>query len=90
MKDIIILHSTPLNELKSVFGEVVEEKLRQFKSELSKPTSTKEYLSRAEVCKVLKISLSTLHSYSKSGILQKYHVGGKILYKSAEVESSLI
>ena len=85
----IILHSTPIPELRAMIGDIVEEKLRQFKPDSSLPQTNGEYHSRKEVCALLKISTLTLHYWSKEGILQGYRIGGRVLYKSAEVEAAL-
>lgn len=47
------------------------------------------YLTRHEVCKLLKISLPTLHRYTRDSILKSYRIGGKVRYKREEVENSL-
>ena len=86
----IILHSTPIPELRSMIGEILREELRKFKPEnQSTPPSHNEYLSRKEVCELLKISMATLHYYTKDGILQGYRIGGRVLYKLAEVETAV-
>ena len=86
----IILHSTPLPELRAMIGDIVEEKLRQFKPE--NPTAADngdEFLSRKEVCRLLKISMATLHYYTKDGILNSYKIGGRVLYKTLEVQQAV-
>jgi excisionase family DNA binding protein len=84
----IILHSTPLKDFQAIIGDIVEAKLRQFKQE--QPTQlNNEYITRLEVCQRLKISLATLHSYTKDGTLNGYKIGGRVLYRLAEVEQSV-
>ena len=84
----IILHSTPLDEFKSIIGDIVEEKLRQFKPELPKPADG-EYITRNQVCDKIKISLATLHAYTKCGILKGYRIGGRVLYRLSEIEQAV-
>jgi len=48
-----------------------------------------EYITRKEVAKLLKITLPTLHDWTKQGFLQSYRIGNRILYKLKEVEQSL-
>ena len=90
MDNFIILHSTPISEFRKMIGEIIEEKLKQFKlsPQVAVPQKA-EYLSRREVCVLLKISLATLYYYTKDGILNGYRIGGRVLYKSAEVEQSV-
>ncbi|CDD51102.1 helix-turn-helix domain-containing protein [Bacteroides mediterraneensis] len=47
------------------------------------------YLTDAELAKCLKISRRTLQEYRNNGIIPFYHVGGKILYKEADIEEFL-
>jgi hypothetical protein len=66
MIDRIVLLSIPIDELKEIIGEVVEEKLREFSSNLShKKPPEKEFLTRQEVCQLLKITSTTLWRYAR-------------------------
>lgn len=85
----IILHSTPLKDFQAIIGDIVEAKLKQFKQEQPTPQGSGEYITRREVCNRLKISLATLHSYTKDGTLNGYRIGGRVLYRLAEVEQSI-
>ncbi len=87
--DAIILHSTPLKDFRDIIGNIVEEKLKQFRPETPQTNANSEYLTRREVCDLLRISLATLHTYSKDGTLKGYQIGGRVLYKTAEVNSSV-
>jgi len=86
----IILHSTPLKDFRDIIGSIVEEKLKQFKpAEPPQTSANSEYLTRKQVCDLLKISLSTLHYYTKDGTLRGYRIGGRILYKTVEVNNAV-
>ena len=88
--DTIILHSTPARELRDMIGAILEEKLQQFKPPQQVPAIPKgEYLSRRDVCDQLKISPATLHYWTKAGTLQGYRIGGRVLYKTGEVDTAL-
>jgi hypothetical protein len=39
---------------------------------------------------MLKIDLSSVHNWTKKGILTSYQIGGRVYYKRAEVESAII
>lgn len=54
-----------------------------------KATAQPEFLTRHETAQRLKISLPTLHLWTKTGTLQGYRIQGRVLYKSNEVENSL-
>lgn len=51
--------------------------------------SGQRYLTDAELAKCLKISRRTLQEYRNNGIIPFYHVGGKILYREADIEEFL-
>jgi excisionase family DNA binding protein len=47
------------------------------------------YLSRKEVAKLLKITLPTLHDWTKLHYLKAYKIGTRVLYKESEVIETL-
>jgi hypothetical protein len=84
----IILQGINTDDLKKLFREVLEEKLKQE----SKPKESGKrpvYLNRFEVVELLKISLPTLNNWSKSGIVQSYRIGNRVLYKSEEIRNAI-
>ncbi len=88
MENTIILHSSTLKDLTAIFGQIVRDELKQFKPEQPQQNNG-EYITRREICDRLKISLATLHSYTKDGTLKGYRIGGRVLYKLVEVEQSV-
>ncbi len=50
----------------------------------------KELMTRQEVAKHLKIDLSTLHHWTKAGILKKYGIGKRVYYKRSEIENAIV
>ena len=70
--------------------ELILEALKKFQETaegLNASGSTRdEYITSKEAAKRLNISLPTLHSYSKSGIIPKYYLGNRVLYKVSEIE----
>jgi len=81
--------------LKSNVFETTQEQLiarvvNELKNELKQATFTEKYLTREEVSKLLTICLSSIHNWSKKGILQPYQMGGRVYFKASEIESSMI
>jgi len=70
------------------FDFLIEEETTKKQTKLSTLANDK-YLTRAEVAKFLKISLPTLHRYTKDGILKSYRIVGKVRYKFQDVENAL-
>ena len=87
----VILDGASFAEFSDLLTEVVTGVVRRELKGLT--TDNKqipiEYGTRGQVSKKLQISLSTLHSYTKNGILQGCRIGGKVLYKWDEVEKAV-
>lgn len=69
--------------------EIKETLIPQLKKELVEefqPKQPAEYLTRNEVCKLLKIDLSTLHRWRKDGTLTAYGLGNRVYFKRSEIE----
>lgn len=67
----------------------IKEQINQLRSEFQPKTPT-EYLTRREVSDLLKIDLSTVHNWTKSGKLTAYGIGHRIYFKRSEIELALI
>lgn len=87
MSNGIILSGLTLNDLLEKIGEVIDNRLS--KSVPNKLENQSGYLSRKEVSKLLKITLPTLHDWTKQGILKSYKIGTRVLYKESEVKETL-
>lgn len=49
----------------------------------------KNFLTRKQVADLLSIDLSTVHNWTKSGVLRAYRLGGRIYFKISDIENSL-
>lgn len=47
------------------------------------------FITRKEAADLLHISLTTLDTYTKQGLLVRYKVGHRVLYKKSEITASL-
>lgn len=85
------LISIPLHELENKLAQIVEDKISNFlKLNLQQEDNQKkQYATREEVSKRLRISLPTLNTLTKDGIIKSYRIGRRVLYKWDEVESVL-
>ena len=82
----IILDTVSIEEFKMIIREIIVEELEKY---LPKKSQPEEYLTRKETANLLKISLPTLHNYSKQGLIKSHRVLNQIRYKKSEVESSI-
>jgi len=77
-----------LNELLLRIEQIIEKKLENVASSAQIKIQS-VFLSRKEVTELLKVSLPTLHEWTKAGWLQSYKIGNRVLYKPEEVENAL-
>ncbi len=59
-------------------------------SQKLKVEKPEEFLTRTEVSKLLKITVTTLDRWTVQGQLTRYGIGKKIYYKRSEIETSLV
>ncbi len=88
MQQIQLVGLTPEENRKPVF-EYIDKKFEDLKQHLQPKEPTK-YLTRHEVAEMLSVDLSTVHNLSVKGTLQKYQIGGRVLYKRQEVEDAIV
>jgi excisionase family DNA binding protein len=88
MTDSVIFHATPINDLVAMIASAINVPPMQAQPKTIQKEGS-EYLTRKEVCAMLRISLSTLHFYTREGILKSYRIGGHVLYKTIEVHQSV-
>ena len=82
----ILLNGIKVEELIERISKVLDSKLNQ--SSPAKPLEDSNYLSRKEVAKLLKITLPTLHDWTRQGWLQSYKIGNRVYYRLNEVEAA--
>jgi len=88
MEKTIILYGLTPDELTSIIERAVESKVSQLLNSTFEASKIK-YLTRKEVCDLLKVSAPTLYQWTKSGIVSSHKIGSKVLYKSNEIELAL-
>jgi len=49
----------------------------------------KEYATRKEVAEYFKVTRQTIHNWEKKGIVTKYQIGGRSLFKIPEIEEKM-
>lgn len=85
---IQFLNVTPKDFL-SELDKRIDQKLNTLKQEFQ-PKEPTEFLTRSEVSSLLKIDISSVANWTKSGKLQSYALGGRRYYKRTEVEAALV
>ena len=89
MTNSVIIENIDVESLQNIISEAIKNELQNLNTK--EPTTPKKgvYGSRKEVAKELRITLPTLHEYTKNGTLKGYRIGGRVLYKWTEVFESL-
>lgn len=88
MEQVQFIGTTP-NALIDLIDKAVKLRLDDLKKNFQ-PKEPTEYLTRAEVAEMLKIDLSTLHNWTKKGIVNAHQIGGRVYYKRSEIEAAVI
>ena len=86
MSTDIILHSTSTSELRDLIANVLKEELNIF---FEKDKLDNRMLTRKQVCEMLGISLPTLHSWTKEGILKGIRIGNAIRYHAEDIKAAM-
>jgi excisionase family DNA binding protein len=84
--DQILFTGIKVNELLERIGQLIDSKIGVLPTKNEKQS---EYVTRAEVAKLLRISLPTLHDWTKQGWLKAYKMGTRVLYKQHEIEAAI-
>ena len=85
MSTIQFIGTSPANLITELENSLIP-KLAEKLSAQFQPIQPTEYLTRSEVCKLLKIDLSTLHRWRKEEMIPSYGFGNRVYFKRNEVE----
>jgi hypothetical protein len=89
MEKSLLVHSITPDDLKQIIKEVFKEEFAEFTKQLvtEKPD---ELLNSEETCKLLKITLTTLWRWTKSGKVICYGIAGRRYFKKNELLERLV
>lgn len=76
-------------QLQDAIIEGVKTQLESLKLHFS-PKQANTYLSRAEVSRMLNVSLVTLNKWNKSGKLNAVGIGGRVLYRQVDIDNAIV
>jgi excisionase family DNA binding protein len=85
MKEVIQVEIT-IPEFKNIISELIRDELKNLNRVES---SVNEYLTRKQVANLLSISLPTLHSYTRLGLIPAKRIGTRILYCETDLKNAL-
>jgi len=86
MENSVLIQNLTADDLCERICSAMMEKLKdQFPSKKEDP----RYLTRKEAARFLKISVPTLHSYTKEGKVTAFRVGRRVLYRMSDLEMDM-
>ena len=88
MEKHINLVNVPLEVMANTIREIVVSEIQKVKELISltpKEDETDKILTREEVCKLLKVSPTTLFNWNNDKILINYKVGRRVYYNKSDV-----
>ena len=88
MEQIQFVQTTP-EQLQKAIIEGVKTQLQDLKQHFQ-PKEPNEYMTRQEVSKMLSVDLSTVHNWTKKGILTAHQIGGRVFYLRTDVEKAIV
>jgi excisionase family DNA binding protein len=84
MNNNFILSPIPLTELESAIAKTVEQILDKRLTNQPEPDRD-ELITRDETAQLLRVTLPTLHNWTKQGLIPHYKISSRVRYKRAEV-----
>ena len=86
MSSIQFIGTNPSDLISELKNSLIPELKAQLSAQFQ-PKEPTEYLTRSEVCKLLKIDLSTLHRWRKDNTIPSYGMGNRVYFKRSEVDA---
>jgi hypothetical protein len=78
------------DEFQEFLSKEIKAALQEQLKDLKPQQPEEKYLSRAQVCEMLGISLVTLSNWSKSGILKPRGLGNRVFYLLSDIQKKLV
>lgn len=88
MQQVQFINLSPTS-LVNLIDDAIRIRLEDLKINLNSQTNS-VYYTRLEVCKKLKISPATLHNWVKQKKLPCFGLGGKIFFKSEDIQNAIV
>ncbi|MDN3664460.1 helix-turn-helix domain-containing protein [Algibacter miyuki] len=88
MPQVQFIQVTP-EQLQTAIIKGVKTQLEDLKKHFQ-PKEPKQYLTRVEVAEMLKINLSSVHNWTKKGILKAKQIGGRVYYLRTDIENAFV
>ena len=87
MKDAILVNGVSPQQLTETILKGVETQINDLKKNFT-PKEPDDFLTRMEVTRLLKISLTTVHDWSNQKILKAYKAGNRTYFSIKQIEKT--
>lgn len=77
-------------DLKNIILDDLKDELARLINSFKPEKKEDEYLTRKEVSKILKVSLTTISDWSKNNIIKPRRIGNLIRFKRSDIDKALI
>ena len=88
MKKVTFIETDP-EEIINAINQYSERKFQEMEERFKNIGQQQIYLTRRDVANLLKVNISTIHNYSKKGILKPLQIGGKVLFARKDIDDSI-
>lgn len=78
------MHQTTVEEFKEMIASTIRKEI----AAIQKPEPEPDYITRSEAAEKLRITLSTLDKYTREGLLKAFRIGGRVRYRSNDLEKA--
>ena len=85
MSTIQFIGTTPTDLITELKNSLIPELTAQLSAQFQ-PIQPTEYLTRNEVCKLLKIDLSSLHRWRKEGKIPSFGISNRVYFKRSDID----
>lgn len=89
MSIIQFISTNPTDLITELKNSLIPELKAQLSAQFQ-PIQPTEYLTRNEVCTLLKINLSTLYRWCKDGTLSSFGIGNRVYFLRSHIEEVLM
>ena len=89
MSTIQFIGTNPTDLITELKNSLIPELTAQLSAKFQ-PIQPTEYLTRNEVCALLKINLSTLYRWCKDGTLESFGIGNRVYFLRSHIEEVLM
>lgn len=86
MSTIQFIGTSPTDLIKELKNSLIPELTAQLSAQFQ-PKEPTEYLTRSEVCKLLKIDLSSLHRWRKEGKIPSFGISNRVYFKRSDIDA---